>query len=55
MNDSINNNLAYGIGIATQNEAGQTLEVWYHSLGIGKEAGSEKFADLLSYDSYSKS
>lgn len=54
MNDSINNNLAYGIGIATQNEAGQTLEVWYHSLGIGKKVGSENFADLLTADSIRK-
>jgi len=54
MNDSINNNLAYGIGIATQNEAGQTLEVWYHSLGLGKKAGSEKFAELLAADSIRK-
>jgi len=54
MNDSINNNLAYGIGIATQNEAGQILEVWYHSLGLGKKVGGEKFADLLTADSIRK-
>jgi 2,3,4,5-tetrahydropyridine-2-carboxylate N-succinyltransferase len=54
MNDSINNNLAYGIGIATQNEAGQTLEVWYHSLGLGKKVGSEKFGELLTTDSIRK-
>jgi len=54
MNDSINNNLAYGIGIATQNEAGQTLEVWYHSLSLGKKVGSEKFAELLTSDSIRK-
>ena len=46
----MNNNLAYGIGIATLNEAGQVLEVWYHSLGLGKKVGSEKFTELLTAD-----
>ena len=45
-----NQDLAYGIGIATQNEAGQTLEVWFHALGLGNKIGSEKFAELLTTD-----
>jgi 2,3,4,5-tetrahydropyridine-2-carboxylate N-succinyltransferase len=47
-------NLAYGIGIATQNEAGQTLEVWFHTLGVGSKSGSDKFAELLTTDSIRK-
>ena len=42
-----NQEFAYGIGIATQNEAGQTLEVWFHTLGLGNKVGSEKFLELL--------
>ena len=49
-----NQNLAYGIGIATQNEAGQTLEVWFHALGLGNKIGSEKFAELLTTDEIRK-
>ena len=47
-------NLAYGIGIATQNNAGQTLEVWFHTLGLGNKSGSEKFSELLTSDSIRK-
>ena len=46
--------LAYGIGIATQNEAGQTLEVWFHTLGLGNKVGSEKFSELLTTDEIRK-
>jgi 2,3,4,5-tetrahydropyridine-2,6-dicarboxylate N-succinyltransferase len=49
-----NHNLAYGIGIATQNEAGQTLEVWFHTLGLGSKVGSEKFSELLTTDEIRK-
>jgi len=49
-----NQDLAYGIGIATQNEAGQTLEVWFHTLGLGNKVGSEKFAELLTNDEIRK-
>ena len=49
-----NQDLAYGIGIATQNEAGQTLEVWFHALGLGDKIGSEKFAELLTTDEIRK-
>jgi 2,3,4,5-tetrahydropyridine-2-carboxylate N-succinyltransferase len=49
-----NQDLAYGIGIATQNEAGQTLEVWFHALGLGNKIGSEKFAELLTTDQIRK-
>ena len=49
-----NQDLAYGIGIATQNEAGQTLEVWFHALGLGNKIGSEKFAELLTTDAIRK-
>jgi len=62
--DSKNNNHAYGIGIATQNEAGQTLEVWFHTLGLGdkglgdkglgSKVGGEKFAELLTSDDIRK-
>ena len=57
--DSKNNNHAYGIGIATQNEAGQTLEVWFHTLGLGdkglgSKVGTEKFAELLTSDDIRK-
>ena len=50
MKDSKGNNLAYGIGIATQSDTGQILEVWYHTLGLGDKVGSEKFSDLLTSD-----
>jgi len=49
-----NQDLAYGIGIATQNEAGQTLEVWFHTLGLGNKVGSEKFSELLTTDAIRK-
>jgi 2,3,4,5-tetrahydropyridine-2-carboxylate N-succinyltransferase len=49
-----NQDLAYGIGIATQNEAGQTLEVWFHTLGLGNKVGSEKFSELLTTDEIRK-
>lgn len=49
-----NQNFAYGIGIATQNDAGQTLEVWFHTLGLGNKVGSEKFAELLTIDEVRK-
>jgi 2,3,4,5-tetrahydropyridine-2-carboxylate N-succinyltransferase len=49
-----NQDLAYGIGIATQNEAGQTLEVWFHTLGLGNKVGSEKFSELLTADEIRK-
>jgi 2,3,4,5-tetrahydropyridine-2-carboxylate N-succinyltransferase len=49
-----NQNLAYGIGIATQDEAGQTLEVWFHALGLGDKIGNEKFAELLTTDEIRK-
>lgn len=47
-------NFAYGIGIATQNQAGQTLEVWFHTLGLGSKVGSDKFSELLSADEIRK-
>jgi 2,3,4,5-tetrahydropyridine-2-carboxylate N-succinyltransferase len=47
-------NLAYGIGIATQNDSGQTLEVWFHTLGLGSKSGTDKFAELLTSDSIRK-
>lgn len=47
-------NLAYGIGIATQNDAGQTLEVWFHTLGLGNKSGAERFSELLTSDSIRK-
>jgi 2,3,4,5-tetrahydropyridine-2-carboxylate N-succinyltransferase len=49
-----NQDLAYGIGITTQNEAGQTLEVWFHTLGLGNKVGSEKFSELLTTDEIRK-
>ena len=49
-----NQEFAYGIGIATQNEAGQTLEVWFHTLGLGNKVGSEKFLELLTADKIRK-
>lgn len=49
-----NQNFAYGIGIATQNDAGQTLEAWFHTLGLGNKVGSEKFAELLTIDEVRK-
>ena len=47
-------NFAYGIGIATQNQAGETLEVRFHTLGLGSKVGSEKFAELLTNDEIRK-
>ena len=47
-------NFAYGIGIATQNQAGKTLEVWFHTLGLGSKVGSDKFSELLSADEIRK-
>ena len=47
-------NLAYGIGIATQNDDGQTLEVWFHTLGLGNKSGAEKYSELLTSDSIRK-
>ena len=47
-------NLAYGIGIATQNDSGQTLEVWFHTLALGSKSGTDKFAELLTSDSIRK-
>ena len=52
--DTDSRNLAYGIGIATQNEAGQTLEVWFHTLGLGNKVGSDKFSELLTADEIRK-
>ena len=49
-----NQEFAYGIGIATQNEAGQTLEVWFHTLGLGNKVGSDKFSELLTADEIRK-
>lgn len=51
---SAKQNLAYGIGIASQNEAGQTIEVWFHTLGLGNKSGTDKFAELLTSDSIRK-
>jgi 2,3,4,5-tetrahydropyridine-2-carboxylate N-succinyltransferase len=51
---SKNSNHAYGIGIATQNDSGQTLEVWFHTLGLGDKTGTDKFAELLTSDSIRK-
>jgi 2,3,4,5-tetrahydropyridine-2-carboxylate N-succinyltransferase len=47
-------NHAYGIGIATQNQSGQTLEVWFHTLGFGTTVGSNKFSELLTSDEIRK-
>lgn len=47
-------NHAYGVGIATQNQSGQTLEVWFHTLGLGAKVGSDKFSQLLTSDEIRK-
>jgi len=41
---------AFGIGIATQNQAGEILECWFHTLGIGSKTGVDKFPELLTTD-----
>lgn len=45
---------AFGIGIATQNQAGETLECWFHTLGIGAKTGGDKFPELLTADDIRK-
>jgi hypothetical protein len=43
MNTANSAQLAFGIGIATQNQAGEILECWFHTLGIGSKSWREKF------------
>lgn len=45
---------AFGIGIATQNQAGEILECWFHTLGIGNKTGVDKFPELLTTDEIRK-
>jgi 2,3,4,5-tetrahydropyridine-2-carboxylate N-succinyltransferase len=45
---------AFGIGIATQNQAGEILECWFHTLGIGSKTGVDKFPELLITDEIRK-
>jgi 2,3,4,5-tetrahydropyridine-2-carboxylate N-succinyltransferase len=45
---------AFGIGIATQNEAGQILECWFHTLGLGTKSGTDKYPELLTTDEIRK-
>jgi 2,3,4,5-tetrahydropyridine-2-carboxylate N-succinyltransferase len=45
---------AFGIGIATQNQAGEILECWFHTLGIGSKTGVDKFPELLIIDEIRK-
>ncbi len=45
---------AFGIGIATQNQAGEILECWFHTLGIGTKSGVDKFPELLTTDEIRK-
>ena len=45
---------AFGIGIATQNEAGQILECWFHTLGLGTKTGTDKYPELLTTDEIRK-
>jgi len=45
---------AFGIGIATQNQAGEILECWFHTLGIGSKTGLDKFPELLTTDEIRK-
>jgi 2,3,4,5-tetrahydropyridine-2-carboxylate N-succinyltransferase len=45
---------AFGIGIATQNEAGQILECWFHTLGLGSKNGTDKYPELLTTDEIRK-
>ena len=45
---------AFGIGIASQNEAGQILECWFHTLGLGSKSGTDKYPELLITDEIRK-
>ena len=45
---------AFGIGIASQNEAGQILECWFHTLGLGSKSGTDKYPELLKTDEIRK-
>jgi 2,3,4,5-tetrahydropyridine-2-carboxylate N-succinyltransferase len=45
---------AFGIGIASQNEAGQILECWFHALGLGSKSGTDKYPELLTTDDIRK-
>jgi 2,3,4,5-tetrahydropyridine-2-carboxylate N-succinyltransferase len=45
---------AFGIGIATQNQAGEILECWFHTLGFGAKTGVDKFSELLTTDEIRK-
>ena len=45
---------AFGIGIASQNEAGQILECWFHTLGLGSKSGTDKYPELLTTDEIRK-
>ena len=45
---------AFGIGIASQNEAGQILECWFHTLGLGSKSGTDKYPGLLITDEIRK-
>ncbi len=45
---------AFGIGIATQNQAGEILECWFHTLGLGTKSGVDKFPELLTTDEIRK-
>jgi 2,3,4,5-tetrahydropyridine-2-carboxylate N-succinyltransferase len=45
---------AFGIGIASQNEAGQILECWFHTLGLGSKSGTDKYPELLTTDDIRK-
>ena len=45
---------AFGIGIATQNQAGEILECWFHTLGVGSKTGIDKFPELLTTDEIRK-
>jgi 2,3,4,5-tetrahydropyridine-2-carboxylate N-succinyltransferase len=45
---------AFGIGIATQNQAGEILECWFHTLGIGSKTGVDKYPELLTTDEIRK-
>lgn len=49
---SSSQNLAYGVGVATQTESGQTLDCHFHSIGLGsKPANKEGEALSLQQDS----
>jgi 2,3,4,5-tetrahydropyridine-2,6-dicarboxylate N-succinyltransferase len=45
---------AFGIGIASQNEEGQILECWFHTLGLGSKSGTDKYPELLTTDDIRK-